>query len=201
MQGEAEENFKILVKENEGIDVPRFSTIQTSLSTLIDPKIIQRIQERNVNDQLNGPNNQMGSMAQPPNPDTQLKDIGEIAHKEYVDILNQTDREQQSFKTSSEEDALDQQIYDQQDNIQCQSLSASVRQNIRNSVRNVNVQKLQQQSQFIQQQMQEVREKDQLGEDVQEQNVEITYGLKYAVGSIGWGKQPINAYFNQIAIS
>ncbi|KAA6370649.1 MAG: hypothetical protein EZS28_033824 [Streblomastix strix] len=106
MKIEVEQNFNRLVKENEGIDDPRFSTIQTSLPPPIDPQRIQRIQEHNVNDRLAGPQNQIGSMELSPNPDTQFKQLGEIAPKEYVRELKEEDGEQQPFKTSSEEDAL-----------------------------------------------------------------------------------------------
>ncbi|KAA6330112.1 MAG: hypothetical protein EZS28_053535 [Streblomastix strix] len=36
-----------------------------------------------------------------------------------------------------------------------------------------------------------------MGENLQEANDEVINGLKYLVGSTGWGKQPINAYFNK----
>ncbi|KAA6385971.1 MAG: hypothetical protein EZS28_018503 [Streblomastix strix] len=104
MKIEVEQNFNRLVKENEGIDDPRFSTIQSSLPPPIDPLKLQRIQEHNVNDRLNEPSNQMGSMAQPPNPDTQFKQLGEIAPKEYVGVLKETD-EEQPFQYPVEEDA------------------------------------------------------------------------------------------------
>ncbi|KAA6378177.1 MAG: hypothetical protein EZS28_026295 [Streblomastix strix] len=103
-----EQNFNRLVKENGGIENPRFSTIQTSLPPPIDPQRIQRIQEHNVNDRLNDSSNQMGSMALPPNPDTQFKQLGEIAPKEYVRELKETDGEQQPATSLPEEDALQQ---------------------------------------------------------------------------------------------
>ncbi|KAA6377185.1 MAG: hypothetical protein EZS28_027286 [Streblomastix strix] len=104
MQKDVEENFNRLVKENEGIDDPRFSTIQTSQPTP---------QDRNINARLAGPQNQMGSMAPPPNPDTQFKGLGEVAPQQYVEILKETD-EEQPFQYPVEEDALQQQIYDNQ---------------------------------------------------------------------------------------
>ncbi|KAA6337608.1 MAG: hypothetical protein EZS28_052774, partial [Streblomastix strix] len=104
MRKETEENFNRLVKENEGIDDPRFSTIQTSQPIPID---------RNINARLNEAGNSMGSMAQPPNPDTQFKELGEVYPKEYVETLKETD-EEQPFQYPAEEDALQQQIYDTQ---------------------------------------------------------------------------------------
>ncbi|KAA6354583.1 MAG: hypothetical protein EZS28_049890, partial [Streblomastix strix] len=103
MRKETEENFKRLVKENEGIDDPRYSEIQTSQPIPID---------RNINARLAGPQNQMNSMAPPPNPDTQIKQLGEVAPKEYEQIMKETNVEQQPFQYSAEEDALQQQIYD-----------------------------------------------------------------------------------------
>ncbi|KAA6365629.1 MAG: hypothetical protein EZS28_038844 [Streblomastix strix] len=192
MQKDIEDNFKRLVKENEGIDDPRFSTIQTSQPVPID---------RNINARLAGPQNQMNSMAQPPNPDTQIKQLGEEAPKEYGKIMKETDVEQQPFQYPAEEDALQQQIYDN-DNIYGQSLSAPVRQNIRTSEINTQPQQQQSQgssriSQFQQDQMQQARVENQIGEQLQEANDEVINGLKYLVGSTGWGKQPINAYFNK----
>ncbi|KAA6379956.1 MAG: hypothetical protein EZS28_024515, partial [Streblomastix strix] len=113
MKKETEENFKRLVKENEGIDDPAYSEIQTSLPPPIDPQRIIRTQEHRVCDRISGPQNQMNSMELPPNPDTQFKQLGDAAPKEYVKILKETD-EEQPFQYPVEEDALQQQIYDTQ---------------------------------------------------------------------------------------
>ncbi|KAA6387330.1 MAG: hypothetical protein EZS28_017140, partial [Streblomastix strix] len=170
MQIEVEENFNRLVKENEGIDDPRFSTIQTSLPPPIDPQRIQRMQDHNVNARLNEAGSQMGSMAPPPDPDTQFKQLGEEAPKEYEQILKQTDVEQQPFTYPAEEDALQQQIFD---NDYDQNRPAQYPQSA------------------------PARAEDQMSENLQAANDEVINGLKYLVGSTGWGKQPINAYFNR----
>ncbi|KAA6383871.1 MAG: hypothetical protein EZS28_020601 [Streblomastix strix] len=199
MQKDVEENFKRLVKENEGVDDPRYSDIQTSQPVPIDPQKIIRIQEHHINDRLAGPQNQMNSMAPPPNPDSQFKQLGEVAPKQYVEILKETD-EEQPFQYPAEEDALQQQIYDTQ--IQPQSepirystiphqLGVSDQQSISNFRNRDQI------SQFQQDQMQQVRAEDQMSENLQAANDEVINGLKYLVGSTGWGKQPINAYFNR----
>ncbi|KAA6376975.1 MAG: hypothetical protein EZS28_027497 [Streblomastix strix] len=142
----------------------------------------------------------MGSMASPPNPDSQFKQLGEVAPKQYVEILKETD-EEQPFQYPAEEDALQQQIYDT--HIQSQSepirystiphqLGVSDQQSISNFHNRGD-----QISQFQQDQMQQVRAEDQMSENLQAANDEVINGLKYLVGSTGWGKQPINAYFNR----
>ncbi|KAA6383708.1 MAG: hypothetical protein EZS28_020766 [Streblomastix strix] len=219
MKIEVEQNFNRLVKENEGIDDPRFSTIQTSLPPPIDPQSIKTIQDHNVNDRLNEPSNQMGIMAQPPNPDTQIKQLGEVAPKQYVEILKETD-EEQPFQYPVEEDALQQQIFDndydqnkppqypqsaptQQKYVDNFSDIASIREEEREIVnQNRYKNKYGQQPfyplrQFQKNQMQQVRAESQMGEQLQEANDEVINALKYLVGSTGWGKQPINAYFNR----
>ncbi|KAA6362604.1 MAG: hypothetical protein EZS28_041870 [Streblomastix strix] len=195
MQKDVEENFKRLVKENEGIDDPRYSEIQKSQPIPID---------RNINARLAGPQNSMGSMAQPPNPDTQFKELGEVAPKQYVEILKETD-EEQPFQYPAEEDALQQQIYDtpitQSEPIHYSTdprqLNVSDWQSV-SSFRNRSQQsESTQMSQFQQDQMQQARAEDQMSENLQAANDEVINGLKYLVGSTGWGKQPINAYFNK----
>ncbi|KAA6366426.1 MAG: hypothetical protein EZS28_038047 [Streblomastix strix] len=188
MRKDVEENFNRLVKENEGVNDPRFSEIQTSQPVPID---------RNINARLNEAGNSMGSMAQPPNPDTQFKQLGEVAPKQYVEILKQTD-EEQPFQYPAEEDALQQQIYD------TQFQSQSEPQRYTNVPHQMGVSDIQsisnfrnRDSQFQREQMQQARAKNQMGEQLQEANDEVINGLKYLVGSTGWGKQPINAYFNK----
>ncbi|KAA6355129.1 MAG: hypothetical protein EZS28_049344 [Streblomastix strix] len=205
MKIEVEQNFNRLVKENEEIDDPRFSTIQSSLPPPIDPQRIQRIQDHNVNARLNEAGSQMGSMAPPPNPDTQFKQLGEVAPKEYVEILKEQD-EEQPFQYPVEEDTLQQQIYDNQ--LQTQSdpihyttdprqLNLSDWQSV-SSFRNRSQQSESTQiCQFQKNQMQQVGAEDQMSENLQAANDEVINGLKYLVGSTGWGKQPINAYFNR----
>ncbi|KAA6362049.1 MAG: hypothetical protein EZS28_042424 [Streblomastix strix] len=189
MRKETEENFKRLVKENEGIDDPAYSEIQTSQPVP---------QEHRVCDRLAGPQNQMNSMAPPPDPDTQFKGLGEVAPKEYEQILKETDVEQQPFQYPAEEDALQQQIYDTQ--IQSQSEPQRYT-NIPHQMGVSDIQSISnfrnRDSQFQQEQMQQARAENQMGEQLQEANDEVINGLKYLVGSTGWGKQPINAYFNR----
>ncbi|KAA6376814.1 MAG: hypothetical protein EZS28_027659 [Streblomastix strix] len=189
MQIEVEENFKRLVKENEGINDPRYSEIQTSQPIPID---------RNINARLAGPQNQMGSMAQPPNPDTQFKELGEVAPKEYVETLKETD-EEQPFQYSAEEDALQQQIYDTQiTQSEPQRYTTIPNQMGVNDIQSIsNFRNRNQMSQFQQEQMQQARAEDQMSENLQAANDKVINGLKYLVGSTGWGKQPINAYFNK----
>ncbi|KAA6395497.1 MAG: hypothetical protein EZS28_008971 [Streblomastix strix] len=216
---QAEQNFNRLVKENEGIEDPRFSTIQTSLPPPIDPQRIQRLQEHNVNGRSNEPSNQMGSMAPPPNLDTQFKQLDEVAPKEYEQILKDLDGEEQPFKTSPEEDALQQQIFDYnydtnmprqyqqsaptyQRYVDDFSDIASIREEERGIVNQNRYNKFYQKpfypiSQFQKDQMQQINAEYQVGEQLQENNDEVINGLKYLVGSTGWGKQPINAYFNK----
>ncbi|KAA6378624.1 MAG: hypothetical protein EZS28_025849 [Streblomastix strix] len=211
MRKETEENFKRLVKENEGIDDPRFSPIYTSQPVP---------QEHRVCDRLAGSQNQMGSMAPPSDPDTQIKELGEEAPKQYEKILKETDVEQQPFIYPVEEDALQQQIFEndydqnrpaqytqsaptQQKYIDNFSEIASLREEEREIVnQNRYKNKYGQQpfyplSQFQKNQMQQVRAEDQMSENLQAANDEVINGLKYLVGSTGWGKQPINAYFNR----
>ncbi|KAA6377457.1 MAG: hypothetical protein EZS28_027016 [Streblomastix strix] len=130
MLKEAKDNFERLVKQNEGIKDPHFSEPEQSIPVPINPKRIVYVdQDSNINDRLNQPSNQMGSMAQPNNPDIQLMQIGQVAPKEYVDILQQQDGEQNPVTTLPEEDAL--QIRgDEQDGQQIGSLSAPVHQHI-----------------------------------------------------------------------
>ncbi|KAA6371435.1 MAG: hypothetical protein EZS28_033038 [Streblomastix strix] len=72
----------------------------------------------------------MGSMAQPTNPDIELMQLGQVAPKEYVSILQQQDGEQNPTTTLLEEDAL--QIRgDEQDGEQFGSLSAPVHYRIK----------------------------------------------------------------------
>ncbi|KAA6383092.1 MAG: hypothetical protein EZS28_021379 [Streblomastix strix] len=188
MRKDVEENYKRLVKENEGIDDPRYSEIQKSQPVPID---------RNINARLNEAGSQMGSMAPPPNPDTQFKQLGEEAPKQYVKILKQTD-EEQTFQYPAEEDALQQQIYDTQ--IQSQSEPQSYT-NVPHQMGVSDIQSISnfrnRGSQFQQEQMQQARAEDQMSENLQAANDEVINGLKYLVGSTGWGKQPINAYFNK----
>ncbi|KAA6362459.1 MAG: hypothetical protein EZS28_042014, partial [Streblomastix strix] len=188
MRKETEENFNRLVKENEGVNDPRFSDIQTSQPIPID---------RNINARLNEPSNSMGSMAQPPNPDTQFKELGEVYPKQYVEILKETD-EEQPFQYPAEEDTLQQQIYDTQIQPQSEPQRYST---IPNQMGVSDIQSISnfrnRDSQFQQEQMQQARAEDQMSENLQAANDEVINGLKYLVGSTGWGKQPINAYFNK----
>ncbi|KAA6395453.1 MAG: hypothetical protein EZS28_009024 [Streblomastix strix] len=205
MKKDVEENFNRLVKENEGIDDPRFSTIQTSQPVP---------QEHRVCDRLAGPQNQMGSMAPPPEPDTQIKQLGEVAPKQYEKLLNETDVEQQPSTALQEKDALQQSIfeynYDSNRPPQYQQ-SAPFQQKYANDFSDIQSLRdeelgivkqnrsgqLPQLTEYQRQQMQQYKQNYQMGENLQEANDEVINGLKYLVGSTGWGKQPINAYFNK----
>ncbi|KAA6382875.1 MAG: hypothetical protein EZS28_021598 [Streblomastix strix] len=205
MLKEAKENFDRLVKQNEGIKDPHFSEPEQSIPVPINPKRIVYVdQDFNINARLDQPSNQMGSMAQPPNPDIQLMQLGQVAPKEYVNILQQQDGEQTLTTTLPEEDALQQRLDEQpnqQPNQQFNNPSSGVLRQLRQvqlTAMNVGDELSQQQaSQFIRDQMQQGQAKDQMGQEVQATYDEIIQGLKYVVGATGWGKQPINQFINQ----
>ncbi|KAA6360579.1 MAG: hypothetical protein EZS28_043894, partial [Streblomastix strix] len=146
-----------IVEQNEGIPDPRFSDIQSSLPPKIIPNRIAREQEFNIDDRLAQPSARTGNAAMPTNPDTLLKEVGEEAPKQYVNILQQQDGEQVPSQALPQEDATQQ--------------------------RGVKDQPLDSASQFIQGQMQQGQSKDQMSEEVQELNDEIIKGLKYVVGA------------------
>ncbi|KAA6374615.1 MAG: hypothetical protein EZS28_029856, partial [Streblomastix strix] len=197
MQIDVEENFKRLVKENEGIDDPRYSDIQTSQPVPIDPQRIIRIQDHNVNARLNEAGSQMGSMAPPPNPDTQIKQLGYTSPKEYVRDLKETD-EQQPFQYPAEEDALQQQIFDNdydQNRPPQYTQSAPTQQKYVDNFSDIDSIREEERG-IVNQNRYKNKAEDQMSENLQAANDEIINGPKYLVGSTGWGKQPINAYFN-----
>ncbi|KAA6353488.1 MAG: hypothetical protein EZS28_050985, partial [Streblomastix strix] len=148
----------------------------------------------------------MGSITQPIPLEVELQLLSSEALQQANEILQQIDGEQQRSTALPEEDVLQLQG-DEQPNYQdidsamltfAKSWKAPHQQLYINEeliYRTPQIHR-QQQSEFVQDQMIQVLAKDQMGEELLEQNAEVIYGLKYVVGSNGWGKQPINAYIN-----
>ncbi|KAA6372256.1 MAG: hypothetical protein EZS28_032217, partial [Streblomastix strix] len=144
----------------------------------------------------------------------------EIAPKEYVRELKEADGEQQPATSLPEEDALQQRIFNyeydydnnrppqyqqsapaQQRYVDDFSDIASLKEEEREIVnQNRYINKygaIPQLIEYQKQQMEQYKLNYQMGEQLQAANDEVINGLKYLVGSTGWGKQPMNAYFNR----
>ncbi|KAA6388867.1 MAG: hypothetical protein EZS28_015606, partial [Streblomastix strix] len=103
------------------------------------------------------PSARTGSAAMPQDLDPLLKEADEEAPNEYVNILQQQDGEQVPSQALPQEDAI------QQRGVQDQLADSA--------------------NTFIQGQLQQGQAKDQMSEDLQENNDEIIKGLKYVVGA------------------
>ncbi|KAA6389474.1 MAG: hypothetical protein EZS28_015002 [Streblomastix strix] len=84
--------------------------MNSSLPPKIIPNRIARESDFNINTQLAEPCARTGSAAMPPVPDTVLKEVDEEAPKQYVNILQQEDGEQQPAQAIPIEDATQQRM-------------------------------------------------------------------------------------------
>ncbi|KAA6398977.1 MAG: hypothetical protein EZS28_005500 [Streblomastix strix] len=87
MLGEIQNKTQKIVEQNESISNPRFSDIQSSLPPKIIQNRIAREPDFNIDARLAEPSAHVGNAAIPKDPDTLLKEVGEEAPKEYVNIL------------------------------------------------------------------------------------------------------------------
>ncbi|KAA6363928.1 MAG: hypothetical protein EZS28_040545, partial [Streblomastix strix] len=199
MMVDVQNKLNKIVQQNEGIPDPRFSDIQSSQPPKIIPNRIAREPDFNIDDRLSQPSARTGSAAMPPDPDIRVREMSHEGHQgaQIVEqIYREQDGEQNPVTISPEEDAL--QIRgDEQDNQQQPPQMINNINDMANAAVDTSLQKQYQASQFMKGQMQEGQAKSQLGQEIQEQNEEIIKGLKYVVGSTGWGKEPINQFYNQ----
>ncbi|KAA6383841.1 MAG: hypothetical protein EZS28_020632 [Streblomastix strix] len=184
-----------IVEQNEGIPDPRFSDIQSSLPPKIIPNRIARESDFNINSRLDQPSARTGDAAIPPDRDTIVREIshdGPQGAQIAEQIYKEQDGEQVPTQALPEEDAIQQRL-DEQPN---QQVSQQINQQF-NEVGGVKDEPPESASQFMRSKMQQGQARSQMGEEAQEANDEIIKGLKYVVGSTGWGKEPINQFFNQ----
>ncbi|KAA6372764.1 MAG: hypothetical protein EZS28_031709 [Streblomastix strix] len=188
-----------IVEQNEGIRDPRFSDIQSSLPPKIIPNRIARESDFNIGARLGEPSARTGDAAMPPDPDIIVREMsheGSNGAQVAEQIYKELDGEQVPTQALAEEDAIQQRL-DEQSNQQTNQQAIQQITNQFNEVGGVKDQPPDSASQFIQGQMQQGQTRSQMSEEVQELNDEIIKGLKYVVGATGWGKQPINQFFNQ----
>ncbi|KAA6372567.1 MAG: hypothetical protein EZS28_031905 [Streblomastix strix] len=199
MMSEIQNKMQKTVKQNEGIRDPRFSDIQSSLPPKIIPNRIARESDFNIDDRLAQPSARTGNAAMPPDPDIIVREMSHEGHQGAQvaeQIYKQQDGEQVPTQALPEEDAIQQRL-DEQDNQQPNQQAIQQITNQFNEVGGVKDQPPESASQFMRSKMQQGQAKDQMSEEVQELNDEIIQGLKYVVGATGWGKEPINQFYNQ----
>ncbi|KAA6391791.1 MAG: hypothetical protein EZS28_012680 [Streblomastix strix] len=143
-----------IVEQNEGIPDPRFSDIQSSLPPKIIPDRMAKEQEFNIGALLAEPSSRTGNAAMPTNPDTLLKEVGEEAPKEYINILLQQDGEQVPTQALPQEDAIQQRL-DESSNQQTNQQAIQQITNQFNEVGGVQDKPPDSASQFVRSQMQQ----------------------------------------------
>ncbi|KAA6379065.1 MAG: hypothetical protein EZS28_025408, partial [Streblomastix strix] len=172
----------MIVEQNGSIPDRRFSDIQSSLLPKIIPNRIARESDFNIDDRLAQPSARTGSAAMPTDPDTLLKEVGEDAPKEYVNILQQQDGEQVPTQALPQEDAIQQRMDEPPNQQPNQQVSQQINQQFK-EVGGVKDQLPVSASQFVRSKMQQGQARSQMSEEAQEANDEIIKGLKYIVGS------------------
>ncbi|KAA6365628.1 MAG: hypothetical protein EZS28_038845 [Streblomastix strix] len=195
---EVQNKLNKIVQQIEGEKDPRASDIQSSLPPKIIPSRIARESEFNINDRLAEPSARTGDAAMPPDPDIIVREMsheGVNGAQVAEQIYKEQDGEQVPTQALPQEDAIQQRL--DETNQQPNQQFSEIVNDMANTAVDTSLQNSYQASQFIRGQMQQSQARSQLGEEAQEANDEIIKGLKYVVGSTGWGKQPINQFFNQ----
>ncbi|KAA6372039.1 MAG: hypothetical protein EZS28_032434 [Streblomastix strix] len=200
MMGDVQNKLNKIVQQIEGEKDPRTSDIQSSLPPKIIPNRIAREQDFIINDRLADPSTHVGSAVLPPDPDTIVREIsheGSNGAQVAEQIYKEQDGEQIPIQAIPIEDATQERIDEQPNQQQPNKQFNEIVNDMANTTVDTSLQKQYEASQFMKSQMQQGQSRSQMGEKAQEANDEIIKGLKYVVGATGWGKQPINQFFNQ----